>query len=197
MTGINRIAIINPGRDESLPVAKALAAMCGYDLSISPSFHQMAIKYRLSLDIEACQWPDSYVYCLGAFTERLIVEQRYAEKFVSDGSVFKELVWLKCRYPYVEPVYEQSMIRSLERILVEYAAKNYDVIFLLSTPSETENAAGACIHQLLESYCLPFRLIDFSDREHALQTMAEHLKVNIRISASCALSKAMRELNFE
>jgi hypothetical protein len=193
----NRIAITDSGRGESLPVAKALAIMCEYDLSVSPPYPQMAMKYGLDLDRETCQWPDSYVYCLGAFTSRLIVEQRYAEKFVSDGSVLKELVWLKCRFPYMEPVYEQSMIHSLERILAEYASRHYDVIFHLSELSGTEEAAGACMRRLLEAYRIPFQFTGFSDMEDALRDMTEHLEIKPRMSAFYALSKALRELNFK
>jgi hypothetical protein len=191
---MNRIAVTGLSGRENLFVAKTLAIMCGYDLSINPSFSQTAIRYGLNMDMEACQWPDSWVYCLGAFTERIIIEQKYGEKFVSDGSVLKELVWLKCRYPHVELIYEQSMIRSLERVIAVYAAKNYDVVFHADLLSETD-IAGACLRQLFETYRIPCRAIDFSDRESALQTMADWLQVTLKMSAAHSLSKASRELS--
>jgi hypothetical protein len=191
---MRRIAVAGLNSSENLLVAKTLAIMCGYDLSLSPSFSQTAIRYGLGIDMESCQWPDSYVYCLGAFTERIIVEQKYGERFVSDGSVLKELVWLKCRYPHTELIYEQSMIHSLERVFGVYAAKNYDVVFYADVLSETD-AAGSCLRCLFETYHIPGRAIDFSNRESALQVMADRLQVAPKMSAAYSLSKALRELN--
>ncbi|MDR1336329.1 MAG: hypothetical protein LBK22_05830 [Tannerella sp.] len=191
---MRRIAIAGLNGSENMLVAKTLAIMCGYELSLSPSFSQTAIRYGLGTDKESCQWPDSYVYCLGAFTERIIVEQRYGGRFVSDGSVLKELVWLKCRYPHVELIYEQSMIRSLERVLAVYAAKNYDVIFH-AEPLPGTDVAGTCLRRLFETYQIPCRAIDFSNRENALQVMADRLQAAPKMSVACSLSKALRELN--
>ncbi|MDR0757050.1 MAG: hypothetical protein LBF85_04295 [Tannerella sp.] len=121
------------------------------------------------------------------------MEQKYGEKFVSDGSVLQELVWLKCRSLHVELIYEQSMIHSLERVFAVYAAKNYDVIFHAELLSETD-VAGTCLRQLFEEYRIPGRCIDFSDREHALQAMADRMQVTPKMSAVHSLSKAYREL---
>jgi hypothetical protein len=147
------------------------------------------------MDIEVCQWPDSYVYCLDVFTERIIVEHRYGENFVSDGGVFKELIWLKCRFPHVELIYEQSMIRSLERVVMAYAAKNYDEVYFLSG-MQGDNTKGDCQQKLLETGGLPYHFIDSPDRETALESMVAHAGLSPVMSASFSLSKAMRTLNF-
>lgn len=190
---MRRIAVTGLNGSENLLVAKTLAIMCGYDLSLSPSFSQTAIRYGMDMDMESCQWPDSYVYCLGAFTERIIVEQKYGERFVSDGSVLKELVWLKCRYPHMELIYEQSMIRCLERVFTVYAAKNYDVVFYADVLSEAD-IAGTCLRRLFETYHIPCQAIDFSNRESALQVMTDRLQVAPKMSATNSLSMALREL---
>jgi hypothetical protein len=193
---MKRIAVTGSDGREEVLVAKALSIMCGYDLCVSPSFSQTAFKYGMSLDMEACHWPDSYVYCLDAFTERVIVEQRYGETFVSDGSVFKELVWLKCRFPRMELIYEQSMIRSLERVVTAYAAKNYDEIFYLSGRQEA-SVRGDCLLRLLATCHIPFRQIHSPDRETILQTMAERLDISPVMPVDFSLSKAMRDLSFK
>jgi hypothetical protein len=193
---MKRIAITGPDSSEGLLVAKALSIMCGYDLSISPSFSHVAFKYGLNTDIEACQWPDSYLYCLEAFTERIIVKQQYGDRMVSDGSVLSELVWLKCRYPHVDLICEQSMIRTLERVFASYAAKNYGVIFHLSALSGT-GVEKDCLRALFETYHIPCRTVASPDRESALQEMAAHLQITPVMNASCSLARAERELNFK
>ncbi|MDR3246540.1 MAG: hypothetical protein LBT50_08930 [Prevotellaceae bacterium] len=186
---MDRIAITGLEKRESILVAKALSIMSGYDLILSLPYSQIAFKYGLTSSIEACQWPDSYVYCLGAFTERVIMEQGYAERFVSEGSVFKELIWLQYRFPHVDLIYEQSMIHCMERVFAEYAAKNYDVIF----HSET-NESGAGLSRLFATYRIPYQQIDFSDRKTALQAMADYLKIKPKMPAHYSLSKTSREL---
>jgi hypothetical protein len=193
---MKRIAVTGSGSREATLVAKALSIMCGYDLCVSPSFSQTAVKYGMSIDIEACQWPDSYVYCLDVFTERIIVEQQYGENFVSDGSVLEELVWLKCRYPHLELIYEQSMIRSLERVVVAYAAKNYDVIFHLSGRQKS-SITGDCLQQLFDIYDIPYKPIHSPDCETDLEAMVEYLGISPVMSASFSLSKATRDLTFK
>ncbi|MDR1523900.1 MAG: hypothetical protein LBS79_01405 [Tannerella sp.] len=193
---MKRIAVTGSGSREDTLVAKALSIMCGYDLCISPPFSQTAIKYGMSMDIEMCQWPDSYVYCLDVFTERIIVEQQYGGNFVSDGSVFKELVWLKCRYPHLELIYEQSMIHSLERVVVAYSAKNYDIIFHLSGRQKS-SITGDCLPQLLDMYGIPYKPIHSPDSETDLKAMVEYLGISPVMSASFSLSKATRELTFK
>jgi len=189
---MNRIAITCG----SLLTAKALSYITGYDLTISPSFPLLSFKYQLGTDIELCEWPDSYVYCLGAFTERIIVEKQYGDNFVSDGSVLKELVWLKTRYPRMELIYEQSMIHSLERILAEYTAKNYDTIFLL-TGLSTIDTRVSCFIKLFDVYGIPYSLIGASNNADALQMMAEQLCGHSKLSVEHALSKAKQELDFK
>jgi hypothetical protein len=192
---MKRIAVTGSGSREDTLMAKALSIMCGYDLCVSPSFSQTAIKYGISIDIEACQWPASYVYCLDVFTERIIVEHQYGGNFISDGSVLRELVWLKCRYPHLELIYEQSMVRCLERVVAAYAAKNYDAIFFLSGGQE-KSVTGDCLQQLFDIYGIPYKPVNSPERETDLEAMVEHLGISPVMSAFFSLSKAARDLSF-
>ncbi|GHU62205.1 hypothetical protein FACS1894123_02760 [Bacteroidia bacterium] len=85
-TDMKRIALTGSPNRERTILANALSILAGFDRTLCPPYSQIAKKYDLSLDRSHCQWPDSYVYCLGAFTERVIVEQQYADHFVSERS---------------------------------------------------------------------------------------------------------------
>jgi hypothetical protein len=193
---MKRITVTGSDNSEHALVTKALSIMYGYDLCMSPSYSQLAGKYGLSMDIEACQWPDSYVYCLGAFTERAIVEQQYSEKFVSDGSVLKEIVWLRGRYSHIELVYEHAMIHSLERVLVEYVSRKYDAVFHLPSLSGTDTD-DVCFRRLFAENHIACRFINAPDAPDALRMMADQLEIKPVMPATFALSKAMRERNFK
>jgi hypothetical protein len=192
---MKRIALTGSCDHERTVLTNALAIMTGFDPVLCPPYAQLAIKYGLDMERSACQWPDSYIYCLGAFTERIIVEQQYADRFVSDGGVLKELAWIKCRYPQVELIYEQSMIRSLERIITEYAKNGYDSIFHLQ-PVSGPDTTGHCLRTLFEQYHIPHQIIDPANKENALQRMTDFLEIKPVLSAMHALLKAERQQNF-
>lgn len=189
---MKRIALTGSSNRERTILANALSILAGFDRTLCPPYSQIAKKYDLSLDRTHCQWPDSYVYCLGAFTERVIVEQQYADHFVSDGSVLNELVWIKCRYPQMELIYEQSMIHSLEKVLAEYAANKYDFLFHIGA-TVTGDTSDLCLRQLFEKYNIRHQNIDPSDPENALKQMAEFMEIIPVQSATHALLKVKQE----
>lgn len=186
---MKRIAITGSLQSGTSVMTNALAAMTGFDVAVRPPYSLSASKYRLDPEIEKCQWPDSFVYCLGAFTDRMITEQRYADRFISEGSVLHELVWIKCRFPHHEPIYEQSMITGLERVVAEYASGNYDHIFHIDAlhPSDVFDQ---CIKRLYARYGIRYLSFNGIDREATLERMADCLSVKPVLSAKHALMKA-------
>jgi len=144
---MHRIAI--NGSDLSLRsyLAQSFAAMTGMKLIAITPYSDIASMYKLDYEIEKCQWPDSYIYCLGAFTQRIIVEQRLEDSYISDGGVFHELCWLKCRFPHIELIYERSMIQSLENIVANYACNEYDFIFHIESNDSTD-VVDQCLKHL-------------------------------------------------
>ncbi|MDR1202901.1 MAG: hypothetical protein LBL58_14905 [Tannerellaceae bacterium] len=202
---MNRIATTGLSNLDNLLLSKTLSIMTGYDLIVGQSYSLFAHRYDLKADINLCQWSESFIYCMGAFTERLIVEQRYGENFVSQGSVLKELVWFMSRFNQIDFIYGVSIIKSIEKVIVNYAAKYYDVIFVYSDTANTENDeseenAGTSLKgtiNLLEANNLQYQIIDASDKESALSAMVNFLGMSPILSADKALTKAQRELNFK
>jgi hypothetical protein len=192
---MKRIALTGSCNQERTILTNSLAIMTGFDLVLCPPYSQLVIKYGLGTECSAYQWPDSYIYCLGAFIERIIVEQHHADRFVSDGGVLKELAWIKGRHPQVELIYEQSMIYSLERIITEYAQNGYDSIFHLQPVSEP-NTIELYLKGLFEQYHILHQIIDPANKENALQQMMDFLEIKPVLSAEYALLTAERQQNF-
>jgi hypothetical protein len=76
---MNRIATIGLNNSDNFLLSKALSIMTGYDLIVGRSYSIFAHRYNLKADINLCQWPESFIYCMDAFAERLITEQRYGK----------------------------------------------------------------------------------------------------------------------
>lgn len=186
---MNSIAINGSNISSRSYLAKALSAMTGIEMIVSTPYSGIASIYHLDHDISKCQWPDSFVYCLGAFTQRIIIEQKFDESYISDGGVFNELCWLKCRYPDIELIYERSMIQSLENVVVDYALTHYDFIFHIDSndPSDTINQ---CLKQMYHQRSMKHHVIDATNKEDALNEMTGHLQVKPILSAKYSLLKS-------
>ena len=187
------IAVINGGKN----LASALAEMTGCAYIVRTPYSSIAAKYKLEPDISKCQWTDSFVYCIGAFTQRIIVEQKFQDSFVSDGGVFREISWLKCRYPQLELIYERSMIESLEKVIFKYASNQYDFIFHMDSLALREVQAldsaddvNNYLKQAYSQYCLNHFVINSANAEQALNEMLEILQVKPVLSAKYAILKA-------
>ena len=183
---MKRIAITGSPESGTFIMTNALAAMTGFDVAVRPPYSLLASKYQLDPELEKCQWPDSFLYCLSAFNERLMVEQQYADHFVSEGSVLHELAWIKCRFPRHELIYEQSMIRCLERVAAKYASTQYDCVFHIAANGATSRF-DQYIRWLSAQYAIRCHSVEDDDREMMLKRMVEYLTIKPVLSAKYAL----------
>jgi hypothetical protein len=188
---MKRIAI--NGSQSGSYLAKAFSAMTGMDYIVSTPYSIIAYQYKLDMDISKCQWPDSLVYCMGAFTKKIMIEQSYHDTFISDGGIFNELSWIKCRYPNIELIYERSMIDSFEKVVMNYASNEYDYIFHIESKDPPDDIS-LCLKQLYSQYHLKHHIIDGTNGEEALQRMLEYLQVKPVLSAKYALLKFADEI---
>jgi hypothetical protein len=183
---MKRIAVTGSTHSGRTILANALSAMAGFDFISCPSYSSIAARYGLDLDISKCQWPDSFVYCMGAFTQRIIAERRLEDEYISDGSVLNEICWLKSRYPYIELIYERSMIQSLENVIVDYASNEYDFIFHINS-NDLSDVIDQCLKQTFLFSNIKYHIIGGANSEDALNQMLGCLQVKPVLSAKYAL----------
>ena len=178
---MKRIAITGSNRSGRSNLAQAFSAISGIGIITDTPYSLIAAKYGIDRDIEKCQWPDSFLYCLGAFTQRMMIEQKYVESYISDGGVFQEISWLKCRFPHIDPIYERSMIRCLEKIISDYASNEYDFIFHIDS-NDASDAIDHCLKQHYRHSRINHYLIDGSDKKEALNQMLDYLQIKSALS---------------
>ena len=185
---MKRIAITGSASRGRTILANALSAMAGFDFIASPPYSSIAARYGLDSDLSKCQWPDSFVYCMGAFSQRIIAEQKLEDLYISDGGVLNEISWLKTRYPRIELIYERSMIQGLEKIVADYASKEYDFIFHIDS-NDPSDMIDPCLKQLYLHYQIKHHTIDGTNGEDALNQMMGYLQVKPILTAKYALLK--------
>jgi len=184
---MNRIAITGTSNERRTILAKALSAMTGFDCILQIPYTIIAAKYKMAIEITECQWPDSFVYCMEEFTQRVISEKNLKDNFISDG-VFDEICWLKCRYPHVELIYERPMIISFEKVAANYANAQYDYIFHIDS-SDDSNITEKCLKQIYHQYNINHNIINNQNDEEVLNQIIACLRVNPLLSAKYALHK--------
>ena len=126
---MNRLAI--NGSDLSMRnyLTKALSKITGIEMIPIPSYSSIASRYQFEPDEEMCVWSHSYAYCLGAFTQRIIEEQKRTDSYISEAGVFNELCWIQFRDVRIESIYQSPVVSWLEKIAFDYAMNHYDLIF--------------------------------------------------------------------
>jgi len=185
---MKRIAINGSNLSLTSHLSKAFAAMTGMDMIVRTPYSSIASMYKLDYDISKCQWPESFLYCLGAFTQRIIAEQKFEDYYISDGGVFNELCWLKSRYLRLELIYERSMILCLENVVSDYALNHYDFIFHLDS-NDPSDFFDQCLKEIYRLHDMQHHVINASNGEDALNEMSVNLQVKPVLSAKHALLK--------
>ena len=185
---MKRIAINGSQSGRRSFLAKAFAAMTGFDFIVNTPYSIIAYQYKLNMDISRCQWPDSFIYCLGAFKQRIVDEQSMDDLYISDGGVFNELSWIKCRFSHIELIYERSMIDSFEKVVMNYASNEYDNIFHINS-NDPADVIDQCLKQLYNKHQIKHQIIDGAVGEKALHQMLAYLQVKPVLSAKYALLK--------
>ena len=185
---MKRIAINGSNLSGRSYMAKAFSAMTGMGIIVSTPYSLMASRYKLDMDKSKCHWPDSFIYCMGAFTQRVMIEQKFEESYISDGGVFNEICWIKCRFPHLELIYERSMIESLEKIIADYAINEYDFIFHIDS-GDSSDTINRCLKQIYLHRQIKHHLIDGVDKEDALNQMLDISKIKPVLSTKYVLLK--------
>ena len=171
---MKRIAIngSQPGRRSNL--TKALSAMTGMDMVLNTPYQTIASQYQMAPDMSECIWPEAYIYCLEAFTRKIMFEQKYGDGFISDGGVFEEICWIKHLDSCIGSIYEMTVISSFEKVMMNYALNAYDYIFHIES-GEPLDAINRVLKQLYRQHALKHHIIDESNDEKALHQMIAHL----------------------
>jgi len=172
---MKRIAITGSNLSQRTVLSKAISDITGFDLIICSPYSTIAEKYGLVNEISKCQWPDSFVYCMGAFIQRAVIEQKFEDYYISDGSVFHEISWLKSRFPNIELIYERSMIESLERVITNYAIDQYDFIFHINSKNYLD-VVDQCLKQTYFQHKIKYHIIDSINNEKALNQIMNLLQ---------------------
>ena len=183
---MKRIAINGSSTCRCSLLSRAFSAMTGLDYIERVPYSIIAYKYKLVLDKSECKWTDSFTFSLEAFTRKIMIEQKFDDKFISNGGVFNEISWMKCRYSHIDRIHERTMIESLEKVVMNYASKEYDCIFHI-TSIEPSDAIDQCLRDLYDRYKLNYFIIDELNDEEALCQMLEHLQMKPVLSAKYAL----------
>ena len=199
---MKKIAITGANLQERTVLTNAVSYLTGYDVVRQTAYQIQAIKYRLNTEIKNSNWQELLVYVLSSFSERIEIEQQF-ERFVSNGSVFNELASMKAIYSYNSKHKRENkkyvlMLSGLEKIIAEYALKEYDCIIHIDRNTDEDDAVLQIANQNLLSLIQNCKIKYYITKESGLSDMLEKIVTDMNtrtiISPETAVAKAQKDV---
>lgn len=184
-------------------LTNAMSYMIGYDVVRQTAYQIQAIKYGLNTKIKDSNWQELFVYVLSSFSERIEIEQQF-EKFISNGSVFNELASMDAIYKYNSKHKRENkeyvlMLSGLEKIIMEYAVKEYDcIIHINKNIDEDDVVLQATDKKLLnliqDSKVKYYHITKESVLSDMLEKIVADMNIHTIISPETAMAKAQKNV---
>jgi hypothetical protein len=198
---MKKIAVIGANNRDRMVLTQALSYITGYSVVSKTDYSIQAIRYGLNRELKNAPWQDLFVYVLASFSERIIIEQHY-DQYVSNGSVLYELAAVKAhlnmqaagRRKFKE---QTAMLAGVEKIITEYANRQYHGFVYLDNHSEKENALSSEVDNCIKSLMAERESVYHVRKDSILSDMLEKISMNMKIrpvvSSKTALKKAQED----
>ena len=199
---MKRIAITGVNVQNKTMLSKALFYLTGYEEVRATDYPITAVKYKLNLELNHCNWQELSVYVLASFSERIEIEQQFDE-FISNGSVFNELAIVKTIHAMNSHSKRKSkeqlfMLSGLEKVITEYASRQYDDIIHICNADPKDTLANDIDNNLVNLIQHTGIPLYFIQKDAVLadvfETIVNELKISKMISPKAALEKAQNEI---
>jgi hypothetical protein len=199
---MKKVAITGANPQDRTMLSNALSYMIGYDIVRQTAYQSQAIKYGLNTEIKDSNWQELFVYVLSSFSERIEVEQQY-EKFISNGGVFNELASMKAIYKYNSKNKRENkeyalMLSGLEKIITEYAIKEYDCIIHISKNIDDDDLVSYIINEnlidLSKDCKMKYQITKDNVISNMLEKIATEMNFHTIVSPETAIAKAQKDM---
>lgn len=198
---MKKIAITGASNKDRLILCNALSYLTNYDVIRSIPYTGYILNRGLSIDQDRYEWHELYAYALQSFIERIEVESS-CEEFISNGSVFNELAYMKAKESTGKKKNRRKdysfMNNSLKSIITEYAIKKYDCIIHIAYSHQEVNGDYPLIDEwlrkLIENCDIKYYVHKENSFSEILEQFFADMNLNTKISPSTAIKKAEMEL---
>ncbi len=198
---MKKIAITGVDPQDRQMLSNALSYIIGYDVVRQTAYSSQAIKYGLNKEIKNSNWQELFVYTLSSFSERIEAEQQF-DTFISNGSVFNELAHMKAIRKNMQNQREDKesllMISGLERIIAEYAEKEYQCIIHINRIDEEDlqnQKVDDCLLNLIQNSKIKnYSISKNTILTEILEQIITELGLRMIISPQTALDKAQKDM---
>ena len=199
-----KIAITGSSVCKCTIISTALSYITSVEVIGSTPYAAVAVKYGFKKDMADCNWAELFVYAFSSFSERTIIEQNY-DSYISNGSVFNELAQVRV-FSRSLVVNESSrteidkMCSSLERVVNDYALREYEEVFHIFLPeekldqwSEMRKQIDEELTRVAENSNVKFYHFLNLRLEEVLYNIVSILNIKAKMPIEIALEKAMNE----
>jgi hypothetical protein len=195
---MKKIAVIGVDNQERQILCQALHYLTQHDIVRQMAYYSQAIKYGLSQELKKCTWQELFIYVFSSFSDRIEGELK-CEQFISNGSVFNELACMKA----ICKTFSQSkrerkeclfMLAGMEKIITEYAVREYDCIIHLGNQPGNEDDIENALKELSQKCKTVYFIPQNSILSDFLTKLLTDVHIHPVISSRTALEKAKRDI---
>jgi hypothetical protein len=204
-----------PGTGKSV-VSTTLSYMIGLPVVRSRPSSEIIYELNLSKNTTQHTFKDLFSITFSSFLDRIQLENRYQQGFISDGSIINNLISMKLflmeqsksipgmgklvsHKRYMDQC--NKMIASLEKMALEYSKKQYNIAVHLISEHLVDYKYHEMYNQELRRFyhLAGFETLNYQDQyfEKVVDKIIRDKNLNTSLCASTALFKAYDEMHFD
>lgn len=208
-----------PGTGKSI-ISTALSYMIGFPIVRNRPSSEVVYELNLNSDISSHSFKELFTIGFSNFVDRLQLEYRYPEGFISDGSIINDIVtmklYLNTQASQTNPFFNwipnktyikecNKMIHSLERIAREYARYQYGTVVHLAPSHKVKSEIERDYLKKFNEELLGFyhsANINFSEYNGSnfgdvVEKLISEKKYKVYLSTSSALFKTFSDMHID
>lgn len=191
-----RISISGMPRSARTLIANALSQLTGLPFIQGRTMYERQKMFDLCTD-NGLSWKDVFFISSSSLIERIEMEGKVA-KFVSDGAVFTELMYLKFteNFNKEKPRSEKDRIlMSLENVCFNHAVRHYDLVVHIEAPTQFK-ALGETefFKNVFDIRKVPYLIYTSDPAEKTLEGIISYLNIPTKMTVDNALYIAKNNL---
>ena len=182
-----KIAIAGLPKSNKTLLGTALSIVTGIPLIQNRTIYEWYKIYNLP-GLFSIDWKDMVLIAASSFFERVKVENCF-DQFISDGTIFSELMFLKSNYSNREQK-AQNIYSRMESVTGNYAVRQYDLV-VHAQSSLNKGLSDDAYAELYQKYNIPYKTYNTEILENTLKEIVSDLNLSVTpLDIDCSINQA-------
>lgn len=171
-----KIAIVGDQKSVATLLARGISCVTAIPLLAHKTLYEWYRSFQIDYFKGQLEWQKMFLISSADFIERVEIESQN-QQFISDGTVFSTLMYLKLQKKFADCRAQQEkdkLLGALQNVCFDYAAKHYDLILHIN--SDVMDECNPYI-EMYEKYRIPYKVYEEEDIEYLLPKIVYDLEL--------------------